>query len=347
MSDVVCHASPEKVENGPVKIAKDSEQSVTATTVAKPLADKNEQSGPATTEKTDHPAIKNSRATADALGKGPDGKKIAWILDDFDIGRPLGKGKFGNVFLAREKNSKFVVALKVQFKKQLLKFQVQHQLRREVEIQYHLRHPNILRLYGYFHDAERVYIVLEFADRGELYGVLKAKGPLSEQDTAKLIRQLADALVFCHERNVIHRDIKPENVLIDNKGNLKLSDFGWSVMVEGSTKRDTVCGTLDYLPPEMLENRSHDHKVDNWAVGVLLYECLVGKPPFEMLSQVDTVEKIKRCRFMVPPHVSDAAKDLIVKLIQLDPSKRMDLKDVKTHPWIMMHQKLETSQAET
>lgn len=96
-----------------------------------------------------------------------------WTLNDFEIGRPLGKGKFGNVYLAREKKSKYVVALKVMFKSQLIKNNVQHQLRREIEIQAHLRHPNILRLYGYFYDETRVYLILEFAPRGELYKTLR------------------------------------------------------------------------------------------------------------------------------------------------------------------------------
>lgn len=99
-----------------------------------------------------------------------------WTKDDFEIGRPLGKGKFGNVYLAREKESKYIVALKVLFKSQLTKNNVQHQLRREIEIQAHLRHENILRLYGYFYDADKVYLILEYAPKGELYNRLRSKG---------------------------------------------------------------------------------------------------------------------------------------------------------------------------
>ena len=101
------------------------------------------------------------------------GRKKEWQLSDFDIGKPLGRGKFGNVYLAREKNSKYIVALKVLFKSQLQKAGVEHQLRREIEIQSHLRHTNILRLYGYFYDSTRVYLILEFAAKGELYKELQ------------------------------------------------------------------------------------------------------------------------------------------------------------------------------
>jgi len=107
-----------------------------------------------------------------------------WSLNDFEIGRPLGKGKFGNVYLAREKKSKYIVALKVLFKSQLIKNNVQHQLRREIEIQAHLRHDNILRLFGYFYDETRVYLILEFAPRGELYNVLRKASRFDDQQSA-------------------------------------------------------------------------------------------------------------------------------------------------------------------
>ena len=132
---------------------------------------------------------------------------MSWTLDDFDIGRPLGKGKFGNVYLAREKKSKYVVALKVLFKSQLKKHQVEHQLRREIEIQSHLRHPNILRMYGYFYDETRVYLILEYAPKGEMYQALQKfpGGKFPEPDTAKYISQMSNALLYCHSKKVIPR----------------------------------------------------------------------------------------------------------------------------------------------
>merc|ERR1719187_3020886 len=165
-----------------------------------------------------------------------------WTLNDFEIGRPLGKGKFGNVYLAREKKSKYIVALKVLFKSQLQKASVEHQLRREIEIQSHLRHNNVLRLFGYFYDETRVYLILEFAARGELYKSMQKqpKGRFDEARSSKYIRQMADALRYCHSKKVIHRDIKPENLLLDMKGDLKIADFGWSVHAPTS-RRATMC----------------------------------------------------------------------------------------------------------
>lgn len=112
--------------------------------------------------------------------------KLTWSLEDFDIGKRLGRGKFGHVYLAREKNSKFIVALKVLFKVQLIKAQVEHQLRREIEIQSHLRHPNILRLFGYFYDSQRVFLILEYAAKGELYAELQAQKRFDEPRSARV-----------------------------------------------------------------------------------------------------------------------------------------------------------------
>jgi aurora kinase A len=265
--------------------------------------------------------------------KGNQGNR--WKLEDFDIGRPLGKGKFGNVYLAREKGSKYIVALKVLFKSQLQKAQVEHQLRREIEIQSHLRHTNILRLFGYFYDESRVYLILEFAPRGELYKSMQKmpKSRFDEARSSKYIRQMADALRYCHSKKVIHRDIKPENLLLDMKGDLKIADFGWSVHAPTS-RRATMCGTLDYLPPEMIEGDMHDEKVDLWSLGVLTYEFLVGKPPFEAETNNETYRKITRVEIQYPAHVSEGARDLVNSLLKKNPEHRMPLDKVLEHPWI-------------
>lgn len=258
---------------------------------------------------------------------------MEWRLQDFEIGRPLGKGKFGNVYLAREKKSKFVIALKVMFKSQLQSNNVEHQLQREIEIQSHLRHPHILRLYGYFHDDTRVYLILEYAPRGELYKELTKAKMFDDKQSAAYIYQVCDALKYCHSKKVIHRDIKPENILIGANGMLKIADFGWSVHAP-SSRRATMCGTMDYLPPEMIENNVYDEKVDLWAVGILIYEFLVGRPPFEASTPSATYDRIRRVDLRFPAHVSDDAKDLISRLLRKDPKQRPTIEEVMTHPWV-------------
>lgn len=260
----------------------------------------------------------------------------SWMLTDFDIGKPLGRGKFGNVYLAREKNSKYIVALKVLFKNQLQQSNVEHQLRREIEIQSHLRHPNILRLYGYFYDQTRVYLILEYAAKGELYKELTRVSHFDERRTATYIASLAKALIYCHAKHVIHRDIKPENLLLGLNGELKIADFGWSVHAPNS-RRKTLCGTLDYLPPEMVEGAYHDANVDVWSLGVLMYEFLYGVPPFEAAGHSETYKRILKVDLRFPefPATSAGAKDLINKLLVKQPASRLRLEYVLQHPWIL------------
>jgi len=259
--------------------------------------------------------------------------KTQWKLDDFDIGQSLGRGKFGNVVLAREKPSKFICALKILYRDQLKKANIEHQVKREIQIQYHLRHKNILKLHGYFYDERRVFIILEYAKGGELYKHLKAKKRFDEDTAAKYIMSLASALDYIHQHNVIHRDIKPENILLDSNGNLKLADFGWAVHTP-LHRRTTICGTIDYLAPEIVMGKHHDKKVDNWSLGVLTYEFIVGRPPFEAAGDKATYLKIKAGELRFPSHVSSAAEDFIRCLLQRDPSRRMNLSDIHAHPFI-------------
>ena len=257
-----------------------------------------------------------------------------WTLDDFEIGRPLGTGKFGRVYLAREKRSHFIVGLKVLNKAQLQKASIEHQLRREIEIQSHLRHPNIIRMFGYFWDQTRIYLIIEYAARGELFKILRDCERFDEETSARYIVQMCDAIDYCHSKHVIHRDIKPENILVGLNGELKIADFGWSVHAP-SSRRTTLCGTLDYLPPEMIEGKEHDASVDIWSLGVLLYEFLVGAPPFEEARQRDTCRRIRDVDLKFPSFVSPLARDLVQRFLQHDPSKRIALCDVRNHPWIV------------
>ncbi|KAI0481452.1 Pkinase-domain-containing protein [Xylaria cf. heliscus] len=262
-------------------------------------------------------------------------------LGMFEIGRPLGKGKFGRVYLARERTSGFICALKVLHKSELSQGRgVERQVRREIEIQSNLRHPNILQLFGHFHDSKRVFLILEFAAKGELYKHLRRETRFPDWKASQYIAQMASALRYLHRKHVIHRDIKPENILVGIHDEIKISDFGWSVHAPNS-RRDTMCGTLDYLPPEMVKlGRSattyYNEKVDLWSLGVLTYEFLVGEAPFED-TPVMTQRRIERGDMTIPAFVSPDARDLIKKLLVLDPEKRIPLDQVQTHPWILKH----------
>lgn len=203
-------------------------------------------------------------------------------------------------------------------------------------------HPNILRLYGYFYDSQKVYLILEYAAKGELYNELHRAGRFPEKLSAHYIRCIADALRYLHSKHVIHRDIKPENLLLGLKGEVKLADFGWSVHAP-SLRRQTMCGTLDYLPPEMVERKPHDANVDIWSLGVLAYEFLTGNAPFVAEGESATFRRITTVDLTFPSHVSSGARDLITKLLVHDPSARLPLDEVLKHPWIVHHNNNKTS----
>lgn len=158
-------------------------------------------------------------------------------------------------------------------------------------------------------------MALELASKGELYKHLQnsPNGRFDEHRAAKYTYQVADALNYCHRNNVIHRDLKPENIMLTSDDNVKLADFGWSAHT-GSTKRKTMCGTLDYLPPEMIEGQSYDDSVDQWCLGILCYEFLVGSPPFEAQDTEHTYEKIRRLNVTYPKYLSFNAKNLIFQV---------------------------------
>lgn len=264
----------------------------------------------------ENPAHTHRRTlTESALYSNPSTPK-QWHLGMFEIGKPLGKGKFGRVYLAKERSTGFVCALKVMHKNEIQQGKVEKQVRREIEIQSHLSHPNVLQLFGHFHDAKRIFLILEFAGKGELYKHLRREQRFPEWKAAQYIAQMASALKYLHRKHVMHRDIKPENILVGIHGELKISDFGWSVHAPNN-RRNTMCGTLDYLPPEMLRGSGKDNfyseKVDLWSLGVLTYEFLVGEAPFED-TQVMTQRKIARGEYTVPNFVSPEAKDLIKRV---------------------------------
>lgn len=256
-------------------------------------------------------------------------------LDDFEIGKKLGKGKFGRVYCVRHKKTGFICAMKVMEKQEIVQYNVQKQFRREVEIQSSLNHQNLTKLYGYFHDEKRVYLLMEYLVNGELYKLLRSKGPLNDIYASHYIYQVADALDYMHQRNIIHRDVKPENVLIGFDNIIKLTDFGWSIISPHGVKRKTLCGTIDYLSPELINLKEYDDKVDVWALGVLAYELVANEPPFEEDSKDLTCKRIVKGDLRFPSHVSLDAQDLITQLLRHSSKDRISLRDVKQHPWLV------------
>lgn len=259
-----------------------------------------------------------------------------WHIRKFEIGRPLGRGKFGHVYLARVKSTKQIVAIKVISMKQVVNSQIVGQIRREIEIHTHLDHPNILKMYGFFYDHKKIYYIMEYATGGELYKRLKKRRRYDERQVARYIQQMASALLHIHKSSVFHRDIKPENILVCAGDQLKISDFGWSVRALNSQRR-TMCGTVDYMSPEVIENKMYDQSVDIWALGILTYELATGTAPFHSKDKNQRFKNIRSVYCRYPSYLSDEIVEFIYKLLQKDPKKRMSLEQVLKDPFIVIN----------
>ncbi|KAK1926705.1 kinase-like domain-containing protein [Papiliotrema laurentii] len=290
------------------------------------------------THESSTPARRQARAELDEhIDRA--GPSQNWSLVNFDIGRPLGKGHFGKVYLARVKAplEPFILVLKCLLKDEVIDQNVQNQVRREIEP----RHPNVLRLYGWFHDTSRIFLMLEFAGKGEVYKQLAKSGRFSEKRSSRYIRQVADGLAYLHTKNVIHRDIKPENLLIGMNGEIKIGDFGWSVYSPQEDSQRTIAGTLSYVAPEMILGQPYGRAVDIWALGVLTYEFLCGEEPFAADTSAVKQQRICRVDVRYPEHVSLEARDLMNKLFRPIPAERMPLCEVPARRWIKMHHETE------
>eukprot|EP00768_Dysnectes_brevis_P003151 gnl/Dysnectes_brevis/2266_a2656_1176.p1 GENE.gnl/Dysnectes_brevis/2266_a2656_1176~~gnl/Dysnectes_brevis/2266_a2656_1176.p1 ORF type:complete len:694 (+),score=114.22 gnl/Dysnectes_brevis/2266_a2656_1176:528-2609(+) len=196
-------------------------------------------------------------------------RKKDWSLEDFEVGKFMSRGKYGYVYLAKEKSSGLLVALKVLYKEAVKREQVETQIRSEIDIQMQLRHPNIIRMFGWFHDETRIFLILEYATGGELYSRLQSSPDkkLTVQMAARVIRDVAQALRYLHSKHIVHRDIKAENILLC-RSHAKLADFGWSVHAPGLTRtsgrRRTLCHGLGTL---LMRADGTSVKVEEIAIG--------------------------------------------------------------------------------
>lgn len=191
----------------------------------------------------------------------------SFVLEDFEIKKQLGAGSFGSVYLAKELRSGKNVVIKTLSKASILEWNMIRQLQREIEIQCRLRHPNITRLYAYFHTDEHCLLVLQYASLGSLWSKLQTVRYLQEPEAAQIFRQVMSGVAYLHQRNIIHRDLKPENILLalDDQGRevAQITDFGWAIVHRQNATRTTLCGTVEYLPPEVC--KIHLEKMDNDA----------------------------------------------------------------------------------
>jgi len=258
----------------------------------------------------------------------------------YNIEEEIGSGSFSKVYLADNLKTKDKVAIKVIERSQLGSEEALW-LENEVTILSQIDHPNIVKWREVFEDTENIYIVLDLLAGGELFHRVLDKRVFTEKHAAAVLRPIIDAIRYCHDLDVAHRDLKLENILYETKEEdsmIKITDFSLAKIIPDDVFAITACGTPGYVAPEILEGSGYGKEVDYWSIGVILYTLLWGLPPFNENQNAELFEKIKTAEYSFPSpewdHVSDDAKDLISKLLVVDPEKRLTAEEILEHPWM-------------
>ena len=255
-------------------------------------------------------------------------------ITDFEKEKEIGKGGFGLVWKVIHKKTQKVYCIKVIQKSGIIEQKLVDQMNREIEIMYILNHPHCLRLKNHFEDDNNFYLVMPLATKGQLYRILRKFKKFDERTAAQILRETISALQYLHSFNppIIHRDIKPENLLLNEGGRILLADFGWSNFSDGGIRK-TFCGTPEYIAPEMLSKKGHDTRVDIWSVGVLMFELLSGYSPFVAKNNQELYQNIRRLKIQWPKDMQPLAKNLIGKILKLNPLDRPSLQEILEHQW--------------
>ncbi|KAK7388078.1 hypothetical protein VNO78_22883 [Psophocarpus tetragonolobus] len=258
-------------------------------------------------------------------------------LGKYELGRTLGEGNFGKVKIARNTDSDQPYAVKIIDKNKIIDLNITNQIKREIATLKLLRHPNVVRLYEVLASKAKIYMVLEYVNGGELFHIIASKGKLTEREGRKVFQQMIDGVSYCHTRGVFHRDLKLENVLVDNKGNIKITDFGLSALpqhLRADGLLHTTCGSPNYVAPEVLANKGyHGATSDTWSCGVILYVILVGYLPFDDRNIVVLYQKILKGDVQIPAWLSPGARNMIKRILDPNPETRITMAEIKEDPW--------------
>lgn len=263
--------------------------------------------------------------------------KGKYTLTDFAIQRTLGTGSFGRVHLVQSKHNQRFYAVKVLKKAQVVKMKQVEHTNDERRMLQQVKHPFLITLWGTFQDSKNLYMVMDFVEGGELFSLLRKSQRFPNPVAKFYAAEVTLALDYLHSHNIIYRDLKPENLLLDRHGHLKITDFGFAKEVPDITW--TLCGTPDYLAPEVVASKGYNKSVDWWSLGILIFEMLCGFTPFwDGGSPMKIYENILKSRVKYPPYIHPDAHDLLQKLITPDLTKRLGnlhggSKDVMNHPW--------------
>lgn len=258
------------------------------------------------------------------------------LFGKYELGKLLGCGAFAKVYHARNVSNGQSVAIKVISKNKIAGSNLMSNVKREISIMRRLRHPHIVKLFEVLATKTKIYFVMEFVKGGELFAKV-AKGRFSEDLSRKYFQQLISAVGYCHSRGIFHRDLKPENLLLDDNGDLKVSDFGLSAVTD-QVRHDgllhTLCGTPAYVAPEILAKKGYDGaKVDVWSCGVILFVLTAGYLPFNDPNLIMMYKKIYKGEFRCPKWMSSDLKRFLSRLLDMNPKTRITVDEIIRHPW--------------
>ncbi|KAK7265741.1 hypothetical protein RJT34_33364 [Clitoria ternatea] len=267
---------------------------------------------------------------------------------DFEILRLVGQGAFGKVFLVRKNRDDDcfdgggggdgVFAMKVMRKDTIIKKNHVDYMKAERDILTKVVHPFIVQLRYSFQTKSKLYLILDFINGGHLFFHLYRQGIFSEDQARLYTAEIVSAVSHLHKNGIVHRDLKPENILMDAHGHVMLTDFGLSKEIDEAGRSNSMCGTTEYMAPEILLGKGHNKDADWWSVGILLYEMLTGKAPFTHTNRKKLQEKIIKEKVKLPPLLTSEAHSLLKGLLQKDPSTRLGSgpngnDQIKRHKW--------------
>ncbi|KAF8042071.1 hypothetical protein BT93_A0616 [Corymbia citriodora subsp. variegata] len=258
------------------------------------------------------------------------------LMRRYELGKLLGQGTFAKVYHARNISTGLSVAIKMIDKEKVFKVGMIDQIKREISVMRLIRHPHVVELHEVMATKTKIYFVMEYAKGGELFNKV-AKGKLKEDSARRYFQQLIAAVDYCHSRGVCHRDLKPENLLLDENGNLKVSDFGLSALAE-SKRQDgllhTTCGTPAYVAPEVINRRGYDgSKADIWSCGVILFVLLAGYLPFHDSNLMEMYRKIGKAEFKFPNWFAPDVRRLLSKILDPNPNTRISMTKIMESSW--------------
>jgi len=264
-----------------------------------------------------------------------------YTLHRYLRGKMLGKGGFAKVYLCTALDTQKAYAIKIVPKANLVKARALQKLKAEIKIHRTLKQSNVCEYKHFFEDKTNCYILLELCHNQSMNEMIKRRKRLTEPETAFFMTQLLEATKYIHEQLVIHRDLKLGNLFLDRNMNIKVGDLGLATKLESAGEiRKTICGTPNYIAPEVIQGdratRGHSFEVDIWSMGVIMFTCLCGKPPYEAKDVKATYQRIMANSYSFPKNVSisDDAKSLITSMLQSKPRDRPTLHQISSHPWL-------------